>query len=135
MARKQNATASGRSSRQREAIAHYLESGSGHPTAEQVLHAVRKKIPSLGLATVYRNLETLVGEGRASRTMHAEGARYDSRVDPHHHFVCAACGSIENVEAAPEEAAWMTRFQKRSGALVHRVMVEIRGLCKRCRRR
>lgn len=124
-----------RGSMQREAIAAYLEAVPVHPTAEQVLRAVRKKIPGLGLATVYRNLEALVRDGRASRTVHPEGARYDTRVDPHHHFTCSGCGVVENVEPGPQEAAWIKAFQRASGVSVHRIVADIQGLCGACRRR
>lgn len=122
-----------RRSRQRDAIAAYLQSVESHPTAEEVLRAVRKKVPSIGLATIYRNLEALVMDGLASRTMHAEGARYDSRVDPHHHFICSRCGSVENVEPSAEEEAFIKRYQKMSGASVERVVMEVRGVCAGCR--
>jgi Fur family peroxide stress response transcriptional regulator len=104
-----------------------------HPTAEEVLHAVRRELPSLGLATVYRNLETLVREGRASRTMHPEGARYDGRVDPHHHFICTQCGRVANVEPCPEQASWAEAFQRKTGASVQRLVMELRGVCATCR--
>jgi Fur family peroxide stress response transcriptional regulator len=124
-----------RSSKQREAIAAYLETAAHHPTAEQVLRAVRKRIPALGLATVYRNLEALVRDGHASRTMHPEGARYDTRVDPHHHFTCSVCGIVENVDPGPQETKWIQAFQRSTGAAVHRVVADIRGVCADCRRR
>lgn len=124
-----------RGSKQREAIATYLQTAAQHPTAEQVLRAVRKRIPTLGLATVYRNLEALVRDGRASRTMHVEGARYDTRVDPHHHFTCSVCGAVENVDSGPQETAWIRAFQRASGAAVHRIVADIRGVCAGCRRR
>lgn len=124
-----------RGSKQREAIASYLENAPHHPTAEQVLRAVRKRMPTLGLATVYRNLEALVRDGCASRTMHSEGARYDARVDPHHHFTCSVCGVVENVDTGPHEAAWIKAFQRASGAVVHRIVADLRGLCMACRRR
>ena len=46
---------------QRVAVFGYLEQVKTHPTAEEVYRAVRKQMPRISLATVYKALEALVG--------------------------------------------------------------------------
>lgn len=83
---------------QRAAVYRHLCSVETHPTADDVFTAVRVRIPDISLATVYKSLETLVGCGLASKLSNGDGsARYDGRVDPHHHARCLSCGVVIDV--------------------------------------
>jgi Fur family peroxide stress response transcriptional regulator len=88
-----------RFTRQRAAVFNYLRSVLGHPTAEDVYAAVRKAIPRISLATVYKALEALVDSQLAVKLAAAEGpARFDCRNDPHYHFRCLKTGRIRDLE-------------------------------------
>ena len=121
-----------RSSERREAVYRFVAAHRGHPTAEEILAGVRKSIPGVGLATIYRNLDVLVGEGRLARSTHSGIARYDAHTDAHHHFVCESCGSVTNVdlELPPDIVRSVAR---RARANVRSVSIELRGLCGACR--
>jgi Fe2+ or Zn2+ uptake regulation protein len=84
-----------RCTRQREAVYGYLRSVTCHPTAEQVFAAVRRRLPHISLATVYKSLDALVSAGVAARLADGAGpARYDGRSDAHYHFRCARTGEV-----------------------------------------
>ena len=51
-------------SRQREAVYEAVCSVRSHPTADEVYDSVKKKLPNVSLATVYRNLSLLCSEGK-----------------------------------------------------------------------
>ena len=53
---------------QRLAIFEALASSRAHPSAEQLHRLVQKRIPTLSLATVYKNLEALRATGAVSDT-------------------------------------------------------------------
>ena len=78
---------------QRAAVYRYLRASTEHPTADDVFIAVRRMIPDISLATVYKSLETLVGCGLAAKLTYGDGsARYDGRTDPHPHALTfSAC--------------------------------------------
>ena len=77
----------------------------GHPTPEEVLHAVRLRQPSISLNTVYTTLETLVGAGAIQRGDVAAGPlRYDAKLEPHHHVVCRGCALQADVPCEDNEA-------------------------------
>lgn len=66
-----------------------------HPTANEVYEALVKVCPSIGRATVFRNLTVLEEEGKIIRLIFpGEGARYDPIIDGHAHFSCKHCGKI-----------------------------------------
>lgn len=87
---------------QRLAVYDELGAGSRHPTAEEVFHGVRVKLPKISLATVYKSLEALVAIGAATRLTTAAGAgsaRYDARSDDHYHFRCTRTGAVTDLPA------------------------------------
>jgi Fur family peroxide stress response transcriptional regulator len=87
-----------RFTRQRAAVFAYLRSVEDHPTAEQVFAAVRRQIPNISLATVYKALEALVDARVAHRLADDTGAaRYDGRSDAHYHLRCETTGRILDV--------------------------------------
>lgn len=84
---------------QRRAIIETLLHHTNHPTADQIHDNIRKRVPGLSRATVYRTLETLVRLGVACKVCHpGAAARYDSKTQRHHHLVCLQCGKMIDLE-------------------------------------
>ncbi|GAB5602086.1 transcriptional repressor [Thermus sp. FJN-A] len=85
-----------RSTRQRRAIREaFLE--AGRPLSPQeVLELAKRKVPTLGLATVYRTLKGLVEEGFLTPVaLPGEPSRYEpAGREHHHHFLCRRCGRV-----------------------------------------
>ncbi|MEM7736262.1 MAG: transcriptional repressor [Deinococcota bacterium] len=81
---------------QRQAILDVLQEASGPLTPQEVLEHARTKKRSLGLATVYRNLNTLSEEGAINAVcLPGDRTRYEVREpDHHHHFYCNQCGHV-----------------------------------------
>lgn len=87
-----------RCTRQRAAVFAYLRSVDSHPTADQVYSAVRRHIPNISLATVYKALEALADAGLAAKLADADGpARYDCRSDDHYHLRCLKTGQVRDL--------------------------------------
>ncbi|HEX3998971.1 MAG TPA: transcriptional repressor [Pirellulales bacterium] len=85
---------------QRAAVLAYLETVDNHPTADDVYWAVRDRLPSISLATVYNALEALVAARLATRLTHGDSAaRYDCRGEDHYHLHDTASGEIRDLPA------------------------------------
>lgn len=70
----------------------------GHPTADEVYHAVRPQVPSISLATVYKGLEALVASGLVTKLATDDGsARYDARSEHHYHLRCLRSGVVQDL--------------------------------------
>ena len=83
---------------QRMAVLECLERTRKHPTADQVLAAVRKTFPSVSRATVYNTLEALTRAGIILQiTVDPAVARYDADIGPHAHFRCRICNVVYDV--------------------------------------
>ncbi len=95
--------------------------------------AVHRRMPSVSLSTVYRNLERLVEDGLVAKIEVPGGpAHFDAAKDPHYHIFCTVCGRVADVpfESAPgidEMAARSSGFTD-----VHHT-IEFFGICPKCR--
>uniref|UniRef100_A0A7V4ANT2 Transcriptional repressor n=4 Tax=Thermus TaxID=270 RepID=A0A7V4ANT2_9DEIN len=83
-----------RSTRQRRAIRRVLLETRRPLSPREILELARRQVPSLGLATVYRNLRALVEEGAVVPVaLPGEPLRYEAAgAGHHHHFLCRGCG-------------------------------------------
>lgn len=123
-----------RSTRQRQAVYSYLYAVNHHPTAEDVYHAVKRRLPRVSLATVYNALELFVRSGLASKLTYGDAAaRYDIRTDAHSHARCLACGRVDDVEAIPA-LRWLRAIRTRHFTATG-FRFEILGRCRACRAR
>ncbi len=119
---------------QRRAIYEALEGRVDHPTADQVYESVRERIPGLSRTTVYRVLETLVRVGAARKVEHhGAAARFDPRVDHHHHLACIQCARVIDIELSPAERIPVPNSRK-TGFRVLDYSIHFTGLCSGCRK-
>jgi Fe2+ or Zn2+ uptake regulation protein len=115
---------------QRRMIVDYLQSATHHPTADEVLHAVNRKYPMTSRATVYNTLNWLKEAGMVREVFEGGDMRFDPNTGGHHHFVCRACGRIEDVEA---NLVGEVRVRSLPGRQeVENYEVTLRGLCAAC---
>ena len=94
-----------RYSKQRNLILEIVRSSTSHPTAEWIFQEAKKSIPTIGIATVYRNLKILTEAGMIRKVSTVDGVeRYDGSIGRHYHFRCRRCGGILDLETAEEGA-------------------------------
>ena len=116
---------------QRMRIIEYLKSVKTHPTAEDVYKAVRKDLPAITLATVYRNLHLLADNGEILRFRVGNEYRFDYDTDVHQHFVCENCGGVmdvyhEEISEYAMKKAKSKEFRPKS------VRIIFYGDCRKC---
>jgi Fur family ferric uptake transcriptional regulator len=121
-----------RLTRPRRIILDVVRATDAHPTAAFVYRRVRRRLPRVSLATVYRNLRMLAAEGFLAERADAAVMRFDGNTGPHDHFTCLACGRISDVPARAERAA--RRLPARAGFEVLDHRTEYYGRCGACRR-
>jgi Fur family peroxide stress response transcriptional regulator len=80
---------------QRLAILSIISQTHTHPTVEEVYDCIKKIIPTISLATVYKTLETFVSVGLVNKVPSSQGIfRYDFNSHPHHHIHIQSSGEI-----------------------------------------
>lgn len=87
-----------KTSKQRNAVLADLQSRYDHPTAEDVYMSVKNVIPSISLATVYRNLKLLESEGLLLKISTGICDRFDGHTHNHYHFTCTNCGKVLDLD-------------------------------------
>jgi Fur family ferric uptake transcriptional regulator/Fur family peroxide stress response transcriptional regulator len=120
---------------QRQAVLATLEAATDHPTAAEVFERVRRAIPGIGPATVYRTLALLVSQGMALELSLGDGsaARYDGNTSRHDHLVCSSCGAASDIESALP-AQLLRQMTSRTGYAITRYDLQFHGLCPTCQK-
>jgi Fe2+ or Zn2+ uptake regulation protein len=120
---------------QRQVIYEALRGMHGHPSPDEVYERVRTKIPSVSLATVYKNIHLFIESGVFTEvSLHHGSLRVETNARPHHHLVCTDCKSITDIDA--EELGFATKARKlRGGFLAQRYAVDVLGLCADCQKK
>jgi len=118
---------------QRQVIYEAVIDSREHPTPEFIYEQVRQRIPSISLATVYKNIKTFLESGMLKEvTLHHGSQRLESNLSPHHHLVCSACKTIVDIEASAVEPIKLPQDQSPAGFSIQQYRVEFVGLCKSC---
>lgn len=117
---------------QRIEIYRELASTGEHPDAIMLHARVRKRMPTVSLDTVYRNLRFLEKHGLISIVgMSHERIRFDANLDPHHHFTCVKCWKICDFPADNAKRLTWPDEAKIFGKPLS-LHLEVRGVCKSC---
>lgn len=115
------------------AVQDYLKSVYNHPTAQQVFEAVRKEVPNITLATVYRNLDKLARSGQALKLEVNGEFRFDGHPELHQHCVCSKCGLVMDFDNPKISENAMKNFNSRKFRATS-VSIKFLGLCEKCKR-
>jgi Fur family ferric uptake transcriptional regulator len=89
---------------------------------------------TLGLATVYRNLASLVEDDRADILTSPDGEnlyRACSTSGHHHHLICRQCGKTVEIEADAVEQ-WAQAVASTHGFTDAHHVVDVFGICASC---
>ncbi len=121
-----------RMTHQREVILDEMGKCKGHPTADTLYERIKKKLPRISLATVYRNLEIL-SEAGMIRKLEISGRqkRFDRQLEQHHHIYCVQCHRVDNLRVetvSPESAAEI-------GYRISGCRIEFFGICPDCQKK
>jgi len=117
---------------QRWVIYRVLAGRAQHPTPEATFQQVRKEIPSISLATIYKNIRTFLEAGLLREVSTPDQTmRLDANLEAHHHLVCARCGTILDL---PQDSLAPVRLKKPlpKGFRVESYNVSFLGLCGQC---
>lgn len=122
-----------RSTRQRAAIADALADSDDFRSAQEIHDALRVRGASIGLTTVYRNLQALSRSGQIDELWDGSGEMRYRRCSSghHHHLVCRRCGTTVEVQAEPVER-WAAKIAQQHGFSDINHTVEVFGCCAEC---
>jgi Fur family peroxide stress response transcriptional regulator len=117
---------------QRQVLFEVMKTMHGNPSPEEVYARVKKKVPAISLATVYKNIHLFVESGVFREvSMHHGSLRVEMNDEAHHHMVCSRCKAITDI--GEKELGLVSKRDKLPGGfLVQRYAVDVIGLCAKC---
>ena len=103
-----------------------------HATAEQVVSHLSETHPSIGRATIYRNLNHLAESGELLKISDLHGhAHYDHNTHPHYHCHCLQCKQVFDVEG--DVPSVLDSLETTKGFDITGFNITFSGLCWRCK--
>ncbi|WP_227425755.1 Fur family transcriptional regulator [Pengzhenrongella sicca] len=124
-----------RNTRQRAAIIELLDDVEEFRSAQQLHELLAAKGSTVGLATVYRAMQSLTESGDVDVLRSGDGESLYRRCDKrahHHHLVCRSCGTAVEIDG-PSVEAWATKVGAAHGFTAIEHTMELFGTCATCR--
>ena len=121
---------------QRGAVRDALGDSEGFVSAQSLHSSLHATGSPIGLATVYRALQSMADAGEVDviRTPEGEAAYRHCSEGHHHHLVCRGCGFSVEIEATFVES-WAAQIASQHGFTDPGHELELFGLCRECGQR
>ncbi|MGV3711202.1 MAG: Fur family transcriptional regulator [Gemmatimonas sp.] len=119
-----------RNTRQRDTIREVFASSRQPLSPFEVLEAGRRSLRGLGIATVYRTINSLVESGWLNAVeLPGDAPRYErSGSGHHHHFQCKGCTGVFKIRGCPGDLKALTP----DGFVLEGHEVVLYGRCAQC---
>jgi len=124
-----------RATPQRIAISRYMLHNQEHPTAQEAYLEVKKKYPTVSLATIYTTIKILKETGLIRELNLPQGqTRFDPNTELHAHLICMQCGSIRD-RSDPIMPKLIAKVSADANFAVIESSLDLRGICDRCNKK
>ena len=119
----------------RRAVMQTLQQASAPVLPQEILEQGRHIHHKLGLVTVYRTLDVLIGMNLVRRVHRRHGchAFLPSSPGHHHAVVCRACGQATEFAGRGDIDALISGVERSTGYRVEDHLLQLSGLCPGCR--
>ncbi len=106
--------------------------GQVHMSVDELYEAIKKKFPSISLATVYKNINAMLEKSFILEVkIPNQKSKYELAKESHSHVMCERCGKVEDItldlHGIAEIAANLTHYKINDDALV------FSGICPSCK--
>ncbi|NIS09720.1 MAG: transcriptional repressor [Candidatus Dadabacteria bacterium] len=118
---------------QRIAVFKVIEESKTHMSIEKIHTEVKKLLSNVGLATIYRTLDSLIELGLIEKVHLEDGCHnFTSALSGHRHaLVCKVCDQIVEYEDCPLEGI-KEDVSKKTGFEIDNHYLQLFGTCSDC---
>lgn len=121
-----------RMTKQKKIILETLENDMTHPTVQELYQKIKQKDSRIGQATVYRNVNRLVEEGKVLKLSLGNGIdHYDGHTHLHYHFYCSCCQKIYDLEKEDDYIS-KRKLEEKYEIKINQEKIIFEGICKGC---
>lgn len=131
MSQKNNCACIERQTAQKIIILNYLRSVKTHPSAEVIYKEVKKKLPSISQATVYRVLNNFEKKGEILAISTKDNVHFDGDISDHAHFICENCGKVYDVINECAGCRILNKKKVKVGN-ISKYQIKFYGKCTKC---
>lgn len=119
-----------RKTKQKNLINDILAGNYNHPTINQIFEECLKKDNAIGIATVYRNIDKLVTNGKINKFTDLNNiVRYDPILEDHAHFICNNCQKIYDIDLFNHESY----LNNKNIISISSCNLFLKGICVKCK--
>ncbi|WP_456429978.1 Fur family transcriptional regulator [Nitratifractor sp.] len=106
----------------------------GHATVDEIYESVLETHPTLSLATVYKNIVAMVGQGVLVEVpISGRKSKYELKKSEHLHLICTECGGVEDHPLDRVIGEDTQKIAENSSFELHGRQVNLYGVCAKCR--
>ncbi len=105
---------------------------NGHSTIDDIFNGIKEKVPSVSLATIYKNIVVLQNmDILKSVKTPTQKQKYEINKKPHIHLFCKVCEALEDFEIDISDfqhyCEKMSEYQH-----IKETSILLTGICKNC---
>ena len=118
----------------RLAILDFLSRTGTYVSPEEVRQNLREQFSSIGLPTVYRNLDELASGGIIAKIIHPNRQLYYyycPNSNHHHHFICISCRKVTDLHICTVKGLEDEINDQVRGKVMSHIL-QVNGLCRSC---
>ncbi len=118
---------------QRMTILSAIES-MGHMDVDEIYSQVLKSHPTLSLATVYKNIITMVEKDVLVEVpIKGKKSKFEISKDEHIHLICTKCGKVMDRELSYMIDKDAHKLAEKNGFELENSQINLYGVCEECR--
>ena len=119
-----------RNTRQKELIEQIINSMNSFFTAEDIHKLTKKKEDNIGIATIYRFLNSLKNENKLYSYVCDRKTLYSKEKNSHCHYTCEKTGKVIHFNI--DNLEFLKEIKKKIPGNIRSIQLEIRGVCNDC---
>ena len=121
-----------RNTKQKEIILNTLLNTKIHPSIYELSDLIKLDYPTIGQATIYRNVSKMVSTGQIRKITTKDGTiHYDGDITPHIHLCCTKCTKLVDI-FNEEVEKYIKKVENTSNIKVSAYELLLQGICQNC---
>ncbi len=106
---------------------------AGHISIEELYQAIREKFTSISLATLYKNVNTMLNVSLIREVKIAgQKTKYEIEKEAHAHIMCKSCGTLKDIDYDPHSI--LQKSIEMSQYKAEDISIVISGVCPECQK-